>query len=343
MGNIMSNNSIYKKIAKGWKPNRYLSNMSMAYFANPSDWVATKIFPICPVSLSNSYYYTFLKGDLARDNVQKKPAYGKVNPAVMGHMDNTYKCTVDQIIVGIDQIGTLDYQRSNAPASIDPRRSRTKFIVEQMNLHLDVTFARNYFMSGIWGNEFTGVEAGTPISGNQFIKFTDANFDPVNFFDQRKREIKLSGRREPNKLCLGYDSYLALKNHPDILERVKYTGSSANPALVNKQVLAQLFQIDEVVVLESTYNVAEPGQEDDMQFICDSKGALLCYTTSNPAIDEPSAGYIFAWDMLGNGAWIATGEFEEEKGVHAEFIEGLISTDMKKCADDLACYMSNCV
>ena len=248
---------------------------------------------------------------------------------------------MDQIIVGIDQIGTLDFQRSNSPASIDPRRSKVRFTAEQMNLHLDVQFAKNFFHEGVWENEYEGVEDSP--SGNQFLKFNDANFDPVHFFNARRREIKLSGRREPNKLALGYDAYIALTEHPDILERVKYTGSTANPAIVTRQVLAQILQIDEVTVLESTYNVAEPGQPDDMQFICDSKGALLCYATPTPAIDEPSAGYIFTWDMLGNGNWMATDQFEGEGGTHTEFIEGLMSTDMRKTADDLACYMKNCM
>lgn len=344
MGNrqVTTNSDIQARIMKGWQPNRYLSNMSMAYFANPADWVATRIFPICPVALTTSFYYTFLKGDLARDNVQRKPAYGKVNPAVMGHTDNTYKCEVDQIITGIDQIGTLDYQRSNSPASIDPRRSKVRFVSEQMNLHLDVQFAKHYFREGVWENELEGIASGTP-GANQFLKFSDANFDPVHFFNARRREIKLSGRREPNKLALGYDAYIALTEHPDVLERVKYTGSTANPAVVTKQVLAQILQIEEIAVLESTYNIAEPGQPDDMQFICDSAGALLCYATPTPAIDEPSAGYTFTWDMLGNGNWMATDQYEGEGGTHTEFIEGLMSTDMRKTADDLACYMKNCV
>ena len=85
MGNrVTTNGDIQARIMKGWKPNRYLTNMSQAYFANPGDWVATRIFPICPVQLTTSFYYTFLKGDLARDNVRRKPAYGKVDPAVMG-------------------------------------------------------------------------------------------------------------------------------------------------------------------------------------------------------------------------------------------------------------------
>lgn len=330
------------RIAKGWKPNRYLTNMSMAFFANAGDYVATSIFPICPVDFSTGYYYIFNKGDLARDHVQRKPKFGKVPPAQMGHTDETYKCEVDQIIVGIDQIGAQNYQRANVPPSIDPRRAKNRFVTDQQLLHLDIMFANHYFRAGVWENEFEGIASGTAASGSQFIKFSDANSDPIRFFDARKRQIRLEGRRTPNKLTLGYDTYLALKEHPDLLERVKYTGSTANPAKVNERVLAELFGVDEVKVLYATYNAAEEGQKDDMQFICEPDGALLSYTTPSPRIDEPSAGYIFTWDMLGNGNYMATDVFEGEGGTHAEFMEGLLSTDMRKTCDDLACYLKKC-
>lgn len=331
---------IQADIAKGWKPNNYLTNMSMAYFADPGDFVAPSIFPICPVGLSSSYYYKFSKADLARDNVRRKPAYGKVQPAIMGQTDDTYKCDVDQVIVGIDQIATLDFQRSRAPGVADPRRAKVRFATEQMLLHMDITFAQKFFKSGVWAQEWSGVD--TNPSGSHFLKFSDANFDPVNFFDERRKDIKQSGRRTPNRLALGYDAYLGLKNHPDILERVKYTGTTANPAKVTPSVLAQLFEIEKVVVMESTYNAGGIGQED-MQFICSPNSALLCYATPTPAIDEPSAGYIFTWDMLGNGSNVAFDQYDGEKGTHSEFVEGLMSTDMKKTADDLAMFFTDCV
>ena len=340
---INSAAELQARIAKGWRPSRYLTTMSMAFFGNVSDYVATSIFPICPVDFSTGYYYIYNKGDLARDNVQRKPKFGKVVPDQMGHTDDTYKCEVDQIIVGIDQIGAINYQRASVPASIDPKRAKNRFVVDQQLLHLDILFAKKFFKSGVWENEFEGIASGGSISGTQFIKFTDANSDPISFFDARKREIKLGGRRIPNKLTLGYDTFNALKEHPDLLERVKYTGSTANPAKVNEKVLAELFGVEEVKVLDATYNAAEEGQPDDMQFICEPDGALLTYTTPSPRIDEPSAGYIFTWDMLGDGNYMATDVFEGEGGTHSEFMEGLLSTDMKKTCDDLACYMKGCV
>lgn len=339
MRDVMNTNAgIMAAIAKGWKPNQYLTNMSQAYFTQPGDFVAPAIFPICPVLTSSGFYYTFDKADLARDNVGRKPAFGKVAPAIMGTGENQYGCKVDQVIVGIDQIAALNYQRTHAPGVADPRRAKVRFANEQMSLHLDIVFAKNFFKTGVWADEWTGV-ASNP-SGKQTLKFNDDNFDPVNFFDERRRDIKRRGRRNPNRLALGSEAFAALKNHPDIIERVKYTGSTANPAIVTEAALAAILGFEQVKVLESTYNAAAPGEEADMQFICDSKSALMCYATPNPQIDEPSAGYIFTWDMLGNGSFTAMDQYEGENGTHSEFIEGLMSTDMRKTADDLATFFS---
>ena len=313
--NRSTNQGIQASIAKGWKPNAYLTNMSMAFFQNPADFVATSIFPICPVPLSASYFYTFSKADLARDNVQRKPAFGHVNPAIMGQEDNSYKCQVDQVLVGIDQIAQLNYQRSNAPGVADPRRAKVRFATEQMLLHQDILFASKFFKAAAWGNVKTG-KSTTP-GTNEFWKWDNSSSDPIGQIDDLKAEIKRNGRRTPNRLALGVDAYIALKNHPDIIDRIKYTGTTANPAGI--------------------------GQAAAMDFICDSKAALLCYATPTPQIDEPSAGYIFTWDMLGNGQPVAFDQFEGTPADHSEFIEGLMSTDMKKTCDDLAVFLEDCV
>lgn len=337
----VTNQSIQAQIAKGWKPNNYLTNLSVAHF-QPDDWfVSPFIFPIVPVQLSTSHYYKFSKADLARDNVQRKPQFGKAQPMIFGSEEALYKCEVDQIIVGIDQIGTLDYQRAGTPGISDPRRARVRLATEQMKLHMDRVFAEGYFKTGIWTNEYTGVTGAAP-AGKQFYKFDDANFDAVHFFGGLRTEMKRNGRRNPNTLALGVEAYEGLKRNPEILERVKYSGSTANPATINQNVLAQLLEIDRVVVLNSTYNAGGLGEED-MQFICDSKGALLCYAAPNPAIDEASAGYTFAWDMLGNGQYLAFDQYEGEKGTHTEYVEGLMSYTPEKVCDELGYFLTECV
>lgn len=341
--NTMTPEQVQHDIAKGtFKPNIYLTNLSMAYFQQASRYVAKSIFPICPVQLSSARFYTFSKEDLLRDNVSRKPQFGKVAPAQMGQMDQSYSCQVDQVITGIDQIANLNYQRTNAPGVADPRRAKVKFIAEQMLLHQDIIFAEKFFKEGVWKNEWTGGTA-YDASKKTFIKFSDDNCDPVKLIDDLCTSVEQDTGRRPNRLGLGKEAFNALKAHPAVLERVKFGGSTANPATVNERVLAEIFGIEKVVVLSSIYNAAQMGAEAEMKFICDPKAAILAYATDTPAIDEPSAGYIFTWDMLGNGQYMPTMQYEGEKGTHSEFIEGLFSADMKKTADDLAIFLKDCV
>lgn len=343
MGNYATTAKIQAAIQKGtFNPHAYLTNMSMAYYQSADAYVAKSMFPIVPVQLSTGHYYTFSAEDLARDNVQRKPEFGKVNPAIVGYAEETYSCKVDQIIRGIDEVAQVNISRSPVPASVDPKRSISKFFAEQMNIHQDVLFAQSYFKQGVWSNEWTGTDA-YKTENKEFIKFNDANFDPFEFFDELMTDMEEKGRRRPNRLGLGVQAWNALKRCPAILDRISGGATAGNPAVVTQQLVAQMLDIEKIVVFRSTYNSAAFGQKENMQFICDPGAALLCYATDAPAIDEPSAGYMFTWDPLGDGNYFPTLQWPGEGGTHSEFMEGLMATDMKKTSDVLGVFLHGCV
>ena len=344
MGNNLTPAMISAQIAKGtFRPHTGLTNMALAYYQNAANYFAKAIFPVCRVNLSSDSYYIFNKEDLLRDSWQRKPAYGKVMPATVSEHVETYNCKVDQMIMGIDQIRQTDLQRRQGPSiARDPRQMRTKTMAEQANIHQDRLFAENFFKTGVWANEWSGVDS-TSVSGNQFIKFSNDNSDPIKFIADRKQEIHEQTGRTPNKLAIGANVLNALRQHGDILERVKFGGTTANPANVNKNVLAQLFEVEELVVLNSIMNQAKPGAEADMGYIGDPNALLLAYATDAPSVDEPSAGYIFTWDMLGDGQIMTIFNYPGENGTHSEYIEGLMACDMKKTADDLAVFCADVV
>ena len=331
------------EIAKGlFRPHTALTNMAMAYYQNPSNYFAKAIFPTCPVALSSDNYYVFSKEDLLRDGWRRKPAYGKVDPVVVGESTETYACQVDQIIMGIDQIRQTDLTRRQGPTIMQPNQQRVKTIAEQANIHQDRLFAQNYFKAGAWKNELEGVDSTAPSTG-QFIKFSNANSDPIEFIDKEKTSMNQQTGRMPNRLGLGINVFNALKVHPGILERVKYGGTTANPASVTENVLAQLFGVEKIVVLKSIMNSAGLGEDENMQYIGDPNAFLLAYATNAPSIEEPSAGYIFTWDMLSNGQMLPILKYPGEISTHTEYVEGLMATDMHKTSDDLARFYKTAV
>ena len=339
----MTPGKIQSMIAKGtFRPHTALTNLGMAYYQNAANYFAKAIFPICRVNQSSDAYYIFNKEDLLRDGWGKKPAYGKVMPTVVSEHTDIYSVTVDQMIMGIDQIRQTDLQRRQGPSIKDPRQQRTKTIAEQANIHQDRMFAEAFFRSGAWGNEWTGIDE-TNVTGKQFIKFSNHNSDPIKFINDQKLAMHEQTGRTPNKLAIGANVFNALTLHPGILERVKYGGTTANPANVTKNVLAQLFGVEELVVLMSIHNKARMGAEADMGFIGDPNGLLLAYTTDAPSIEEPSAGYIFAWDMLGDGNIMPIRTYQGEAGTDSEYVDGLMAYDMRKTADDLAVFCAEVV
>ena len=95
--------------------------------------------------------------------------------------------------------------------------------------------------------------------------------------------------------------------------------------------------------IKSIMNSAGMGEDENMQYIGDPDAFLLAYATNAPSIDEPSAGYIFTWDMLGNGQMLPILNYLGENGTHTEYVEGLMATDMHKTSDDLARFYKSAV
>ncbi len=337
----ISSTAIKKSVASGaFQPNTYLTNLSLAAFQSEDDYCATKLFPIVPVAQPSGRYFKFSLEDLARDNVHAKPAFGRVQPALMGISDDAYDCRVEQLIIGVDQLGALPYARAGAPGAADPRVGKVRAAMEQAKLHLDARFAESFFTPDAWGNVYAGVDSAP--AGKQFLKFSNSSSDPIETLDSMIMEVRKNGRRKPNKIALGMESFMAIKHNPAVLDRIKYSGQAAHPATVNENVLAQLLGVDSVAVLASSYNRAGEGEDADMNFICDPTGMLICYAPENPGIDEPSAGYTFAWDILGGGQYIAMSQWEGESGTHSEYVEALMALDMKKTSDELAVYLRDC-
>ena len=341
-GNSRSINGLKMDIAKGhFRPHTALTNIALSYYQNAANYFARAIFPVCKVTLSSDNYYIFNKEDLLRDNWKRKPAYGRVEPAPVSEHTDTYTVHVDQMRMGIDQIRQTDIDRRQAPGAMNPKVQRVRILTEQANIHQDSLFARSYFKSGAWGNEWTGVSSNP--SGSQFLKFTDANADPIAFIDDQKTEMLRETGRMPNRMALGINVFNALKNSPAIKERILPGGSTANPATVTEQVLAALFGVEKLVVLRSIMNSADFGEAASMNFIGNANDFMLAYATNAPSIEEPSAGYIFTWDMLGNGQILPIRTYLGEEGTYSEYVEGLMAYDMRKTADDLARYYHGAV
>jgi hypothetical protein len=232
-----------------------------------------------------------------------------------------------------------DEDRDNADTPLKPDEDATQFITQKMLLRREAVFASTY-LTNIWGTNVGGVSTGES-AGTSFRKWSDYTAsNPAKDIRYLKGLVLGNTGFEPNVLVLSYDVYSTLLDHPIVLDRIKYT----TPALTSQvsKILAQMFDVDKVVVARSVVNSAASGAAASISFAIQNR-ALLAYAAPNPGIKIPSAGYIFAWTgLMGSGAYgnrIVRFPIPV-RGLETERIEGEMCFDCKAVGTDLGAYLS---
>jgi hypothetical protein len=295
-----------------------LTNMSVAYVQDQSHFIADRVFPNIPVTKQSDRYYVYSRADFNRDEMRER-APGTESAGGGYTLDNTptYYAPVNAYHKDID-----DQIRANSDSVLGPDRDATIFVTQKALIRRERAWAANYFAAGIWGSQEQGV-AAAPVPGTSFLQWNDAGSTPIEDVRTAKRKVLEATGFEPNKLTLGKAAYDALVDHPDIVDRVKYGQTPGKPAMVNVNALAQLFELEEILVSKAVFNAGAKGADyaasaakELSQFIA-GKHALLAYVTPTPSIMQPTAGYTFSW----SGWFGATGMGMRIKKFRMEWLE----------------------
>lgn len=319
--------------------NAPLTNISIAYIQDQSAFIADKVFPNVPVAKQSDRYYVYKREDFNRDGYKVR-APSTESQGGGYDLDNTptYYANVWALHKDID-----DQIRANSDAVLNPDRDATQWLTTQALIRRENAWASKYFTTGLWGTDLTGA-ASSPSTG-QFLQWDNAASTPIETIRAAKRTVAGNTGFRPNTLTLGRAVFDALLDHPDIVDRVKYSfqGQAGNPALTNTQVLAQLFEVDRVLVSDAVVNTAQKGQTEASSFIL-GKNALLSYAAPTPSLLVPSAGYTFSWTgFFGAGNMgVRIKKFRME-WLESDRIEGEMAFDQKLVGADLGYFFSGAV
>lgn len=313
--------------------NQPLTNISIAYIQDANNFIADRVFPLIPVQKQSDRYFKYERENWFKSEARKR-APGTESAGSGFEIDNTpsYFCDVYSVHKDID-----DQIRANADEPINMDRDATEWVTQQLLLRREKIWANNFFDENIWGTEYQGVSSNP--TGDEFLQWDNADSTPVeDITDAGVRMAELTGYR-PNVLVISPFVFNTLKNHADILDRIKYTQSG----MVTADILASLFEVDRVVVAYGVENVAEEGADGDFNFVMGNH-ALLAYANPTPSILQPSAGYIFGWEgLLGAGqAGNRIRTFRMEQ-LSSDRIEGDLAMDMKLIAEDLGIFFKDAI
>ena len=298
--------------------NAPLTNISIAY-RNPV-YVADQVFPLVRVNKQSDIYIVYTKADWFRDEAARR-APGEEAKRSGWNVDKTNTFYCDNFALGKD---IPDEVRAGADSLYNLDREATMFVTDRLQLQRDVKWAADFFTTSVWG---------TTVTGNSNFTYWDtyASSDPISDVHDGIETILNNTGKVPNTLLLGYQVYNELQDHPDFLDRIKYTQTG----IVTEDLMARVFGVDRVIVARPIYTTNLQLNTDETYSFIFGKNALLAYVAPQPSRMEPSAGYTFWWDGGFGGNNIQVISSRRDTARHTDVVEGFTWYDSKAVATDV--------
>lgn len=275
-----------------------LTQIAVAYFQSDDNYVADKVFPMVPVQHQTDVYYVWSKADFFRDEAQIRADATESAGTGVNLTTQTYSARVWALHQDIGP-----QVRANQDPAVDIDVTSTRQLMQKMMIRRDRFFMGKYMITGVWNTAGGGDAVGTAAaSGGSPGTFTpvfwddDANSDPFTDIAFGQTTILTNTGFMPNLLLMSWNVFQALRKHPLVIDRIKYT-QPAFAGTITPQLLAQAFDVGRIVVSKAVYNTAAENLTASMAFVA-GKNALLLYTPDQPGLMIPASGYTFGWQAF---------------------------------------------
>jgi len=311
-----------------------LSNLTLAYVQEQSNFVADKVFPVVGVQRQSDKYYIYDRAGMNRSgDVKKLAPRTEVNRIGLALSNDSYYADVYGLGMDFDE-QTL----ANEDAMLEIRAAGAQTLVNRVLIEREEQFASSFFAAGIWGTD------NTP--SNLWSDYT--NSTPITDVTTARRTMQLkSGGFKPNTMVIGKEVRDILINHPDVLARLNGGATVSNTALITDAKLAEIFEVENFYVMEAVKNGAAEGLAEANAFI-GGKNALLVHTPRTSGLMTPAAGLTFAWNNIPsvNNLGITVESFSDDalkRQQVAEHIQVKMAYDMKVVGADLGYFFESVV
>jgi hypothetical protein len=119
----------------------------------------------------------------------------------------------------------------------------------------------------------------------------------------------------PNALVINRRVFRNLKNNAQVIDRITAAGAgqAAKPGEISAELLAQVFDVDYVIVGGATKNGANEGQTASLSAFWSNEYAMVCRIATSSDIREPCIGRTFHWAADGSSIGGTAEQYREEQ------------------------------
>lgn len=141
-----------------------------------------------------------------------------------------------------------------------------------------------------------------------------ATAKPIDNVRKAKEAVADRTGEVPNALVLNWKKFSDLRDCDQIIERINASGagSPAKASDVTAEMMAQVFDVDQVLVAGAYKNTAAKGQDASLSQIWSDSYAMVCKVATSEDFRESCIGRTFHWSEDGSEPGGAIEEYRDE-------------------------------
>lgn len=252
-----------------------LSNVSVKY--TNDTFIADQVFPVLPVAKQTGKFYIYDKSNLRVDKSARAAGSAANEIDYTMSLSGVFTCD-DHALKGF----VADEVQDQAEAALDPLIDETEIITEKLMLDREKNAAAVAMSTA-------NVTQNTTLAGTS--QWSDySNSSPITDIRTARTTIHRATFKKPNTIIMGKEVFDVLVDHPEIIERVKYS----QLGIITAELLARLFQVEKIVVGEAGNNTAAEGQTDVLAYVW-GKDVLVAYIAPSVKLKQVTFGYTFTY------------------------------------------------
>jgi hypothetical protein len=250
-----------------------LQNVSISY-RNPS-YIYREVFPVVQVDEKSGYYWTFDKTSWQRERSGVRAPGTRAPRAGYTISTASYVCVNDSLATAVP-----DEVVMNAQGALRPLINAAQFVSDGLELAEEIRVANLITASANWASN----ASPTTIWSND-------NSDPWGDIDTGTNYIVTSTGRAPNTLVMSWNVWRHLRQHPDFLDRIKYTRPSGR---IEPEDLRSWFGFEKVLIGTAVKDTSLEGQTASPTYVWGNV-LWMGYVPNTAALEVPAAGYVLVW------------------------------------------------
>jgi hypothetical protein len=300
-----------------------LTNMLVAYVQDDSRFVASRVFPAVAVEKDSGTYYLITKKYFFLDSLEERAPGGDFPVIPFGVSTATYTT-----LQWAAEMSIADEVKANSQVPMDLEQVALRRVAQASLIRKENLFATDFMKTGVWGTD----------DNNSTTDWDDfASGDPVKDVLTASRTISNATGYQPNALVLGAIVDEALRNHPDIIDRLKYTQAATRANIDGA--LAAIFGAEQYLVARSSYSNTNENVAFSASAIVDDD-CLVCHINAAAGVFGASAGKTFAWP---GGGGMGTIYRDPARRNHSDVFQHKEQWDQKAVATDLGYFYADVV